>query len=493
MRLRTPKACFAAQNIDIEAATQVSGAQYDLHQIAFLNKTERFAIDVKARQIAWSFTAALDAVCDGVVEPNTPHIFVSITLDEAREKVRYAKSIVDAFRPSDDWPIDALPTLVRDSLTELEFDNGSRLISHPCRPPRGKARARIYLDEMAHYKSGLDREIYTAALPATVRGDGYIRIGSSPLGASGLFWEIATESMRRYPGYKRRVIPWWHVRHLCKDIKTAKQVAPDLTTKQRVYAFGTDALIAIFENSFIEDFQQEHECAWVDEATAWISWEVIQQNQDDNLLWWHAENLDDAYHMLAEVQQAIARGKIESVFVGGIDVGRKHDLTEFVIVGRDRRGVLPIRFCISLNNVEFDKQQALFWRIITALPFTVVLIDQNGIGMQLAENLSRTGRAAGVDFTGPNKELFAVEARIQAERKNTPLPQDRDLAYQIHSIKKMVTAAKHNRFDTERNEKHHADKFWGWSLAIFGASAVNRIRDQQVEVVDRLVPIGPSF
>ena len=25
-------------------------------------------------------------------------------------------------------------------------------------------------------------------------------------------------------------------------------------------------------------------------------------------------------------------------------------------------------------------------------------------------------------------------------------------------------------FDTERNEKHHADKFWAWALAVWAAS-----------------------
>lgn len=481
------KAVFAQKCILLPLATQVPDAHWEAHQVEFLNNRDRFSIDVKARQIAWSFTAALDAVCDGKVNPDTPHIFVSINQEEAKEKIRYAKYIIESIIPRE------RPILTQESQTVIEFDNGSRLISHPCRPPRGKARARIYLDEMAHYKNGLDREIYTAALPATVRGDGYIRIGSSPLGASGLFWEIATESMRRYPGYTRRMIPWWHIPHLCKDVETAKQLAPGMDTEERVRAFGTEALVAIYENSFIEDFQQEHECAWVDEATAWITWDVIKSNQRDDLLWWHAKSVDDALHMLPEVQRAVSRSEIESAFVGGIDVGRVHDLTEMVICGYGRRA-RPIRFCISLSNVEFDKQQALLWRVITSLPFTVVLIDQNGLGMQLAENLSRTGRAAGVDFTGQNKELFAVEARIQAERKNTPLPLDRDLAYQIHSIKKTKTAAKFNRFDTERNEKHHADKFWAWALALFGASALPKIKQQQGGLVQvPLVSIGADF
>ena len=45
------------------------------------------------------------------------------------------------------------------------------------------------------------------------------------------------------------------------------------------------------------------------------------------------------------------------------------------------------------------------------------------------------------------------------------LPADRDLQAQIHSIRKITTAAKHSRFDTDANEKHHADKYWAFALA----------------------------
>jgi len=465
VKLETLKAQFAAEFLDLPAAAQVDGATWEAFQLSFLNNETRFGIDTKSRQIAWSFTAALDAVIDGILNPGTPHIFVSINLDEAKEKIRYVKAIVEAL----DEPV--RPELVRGSITEAEFANGSRYISHPCRPPRGKARARIYLDEMAHYREGLDRAIYTGALPATVKGDGYIRIGSSPLGASGLFWEIMTESMHSYPGYAgwRRYIPWWQIKALCRDVPTGRKLAPEMVTQERVEAFGTEALGQIYANMFLEDFQQEYECAWVDEAVAWIPWAVIQKNQDASLKWWHARSTDEALQMVPEIETAIRAGEIEPALVGGLDIGRKRDLSEFMALGKSTTGQLPARFSVSLDRVEFDDQQACFQTIITHLPFTTVLIDQNGIGAQLAENLERTGRAHGVNFTNEIKELLAVEARIQAERGNTPLPLDRDLAYQIHSIKKTVTPAKFNRFDTERNEKHHADKFWGWALGVYAA------------------------
>ena len=116
MDLQTEKAHFAAEFIDIEKAAGIADCWWEPHQIEFLNNSTRFGIDVKARQIAWSFTAALDAVADGILNPETPHIFVSINQDEAKEKTRYARAIIEAI----DDPI--RPELIRDSSTEIEFD-----------------------------------------------------------------------------------------------------------------------------------------------------------------------------------------------------------------------------------------------------------------------------------------------------------------------------------------------------------------------------------
>jgi phage FluMu gp28-like protein len=464
VELRTHKALFAAEFIDIREAAQIDDARWEAFQIQYLNNSTRFAIDVKSRQIAWSFTSALDAFTDSRVKPGNSYTFVSINQEEANEKIRYLRAIVAAT----DLPVRP-KKFVTDSKTEVEFEDGSRFLSHACRPPRGKAKGRIYLDEMAHYPHGLDRDIYKAALPVTTKG-GYVRIGSSPLGAKGVFWEIMEEKIRKFPGFTRRWLPWWTVGYLCKDVKMARQIAAEMPTHERVYAFGTQALIEIFENMFLEDFQQEYECSWIDEATAWITWDLIVRNQQTDLKYWHARSVDEALGMIEEIRLAIATSQIEGVLCGGIDVGRRKDLTEFFIIGKSTSGQLPIRIMISLDRVEFDKQKSCFIEVIKRLPFTQVLVDRNGLGMQLAEDLEReTGKAQGVDFTNQTKELWAVEARVQAEKGNTPLPLDRDLAYQIHSIKKTKTNAKNNVYDTERNEKHHADKFWAWALAIYAS------------------------
>jgi phage FluMu gp28-like protein len=141
---------------------------------------------------------------------------------------------------------------------------------------------------------------------------------------------------------------------------------------------------------------------------------------------------------------------------------------------------------VSLANCPYEHQEHTIYRLLTELPFAGCLIDQNGIGNQLAETLSGSTVAQGVSFTNSSKELWAVEARLQLEKNNVPLPKNRDLAYQIHSIKKTITAAKNNVFDTERNTKHHADKFWSLALALWAARSTVPPASENVLVDDSI-------
>ena len=104
------------------------------------------------------------------------------------------------------------------------------------------------------------------------------------------------------------------------------------------------------------------------------------------------------------------------------------------------------------------------------LPVSSWLIDQNGLGMQLAENLERDTRSEGVNFTNASKSLWATQLKIDMNRVGKlQIPVGRDLAYQIRSIKKKVTASGKGMYDTSANEKHHGDKFWALALANWAA------------------------
>ena len=459
MRLRTERALFLVECLDLDAATQVENAKWEAFQIRHLNDDSVFRIEDKSRQIAWSWTVAAEAVAKAVLA-NESTAFVSINLEEAKEKIRYARRIYDSLQ------VAGLPVLVADNVLQLEFEDDVRILSLPSRPPRGKARMNVVLDEFAHVLH--DREIYTAALPIITKG-GIIRIGSSPMGARGVHWEISRQELKSYPGYTRASTPWWMVASFCKDgVKPQPGVAEDLDTAQRVERYGNERIQGIFESMLLDDFQQEYECTYVDETISFFTWETIRKNQDESLLHYVIRDPAEVGSIAREMKARIAAGSVEAVLAGGMDVGRKRNLTEIALVGAIRQ-TTPVRLMVSLDRVEFDPQVAMIRTLLSVLPVASFLIDQNGIGMHLAETLSQDTCAQGVDFTNPSKALWATRLKIQMERGQVPIPPDRELAYQIHSIKKTITAAKNNVFDTEANEKHHGDKFWALALGVTAA------------------------
>ena len=461
--LKTERAQFLVDNLDLPQAAQFEGARWEYFQLSHLQDDSIFRNETKSRQIAWSWLCAAEAVADGILDAKGS-TFVSINLDEAKEKIRYSKNVIEAL------PLGMRPKLRTDNQTELEFANGARLISLPSKPPRGKSQMNLYLDEFAHIPN--DRDIYTGGLPMISKGGCRMRMGSSPMGASGMHWEIAKEELRAYPGYTRKITPWWEVFAFCNDVKAAYKLAPYMTTEARVLQYGNDRIKIIFENMPLEDFQQEYEAMFVDETTAWISWDIIKRNQQADLLYYHLTgHEDDVAGIIQKIKVAIKQRWIEPSFAAGVDVGRTKNLTELVMVGKSTTGQLPLRLMISLASTEYEYQEHVLYQIFDQLPISRALIDRNGIGNQLAETFEKSfrGKVEGVNFTNASKELWAVEARVKAEKGLTPIPAYRDLAYQIHSIKKKVTAAKNNVFDTDANEKHHADKFWAWALAIWAS------------------------
>lgn len=485
---KTQRCQFLVDNLDLEAASGFPGARWEHFQLELLQNDNIFGVEVKSRQIAWSFASACDAVADGILG-GISSVFVSINLDEAKEKIRYSKNVIEAL------PKSMRPRLITDNRTELEFHNGARLISLPATAPRGKAQMNVYLDEFAHVRD--DVLIYTAALPMITKGSRRLRMASSPMGASGRFWEVATESIRKYPGYTRKLTPWWEVHAFCLNVKEARKLAPTLTTFQRVEMFGNERIKAIYANLPEEDFQQEYECVFVDESTAWITWEEIQDVQDANLVCVTAtsreKNIANAMQAIDDLARLVRKGQAESVLVGGLDVGRTRNTTELFLVGMNMLGSFPLRLAITLDMMDFDSQRDVVAYAMQKLPIIGVLVDQNGIGRNLAETLERMfpGKIAGVDFTHQSKLVWATDAKTLIQQRKTPLPAEREIAYQIHSIKRTITGSKNLVFDTARNEKHHADKFWAWALALATARVVGTPAQTQTVIHEEPVSISP--
>ena len=465
MKQLSKRAQYLVDNLDLPASTGIEDARWEHFQLEHLCSNSTFRIENKSRQIAWSFLVAAEAIANAMLD-GVSSIFQSINLDEAKEKIVYANNIYANLR------LAGLPKVTRNNMLGLEFANGARIISSPGTPQRGKARFWVYLDEWAHQKH--DRANYTAALPIITKG-GMIRGGSSPMGASGIFWEIDTQAFRQYPGYEHKKTPWWEIYAFSTNVREARKLAPAMPTAHRVELFGNERIQAIYANMPEEDFQQEYECIYVDESTAWITWEEIKAAADPMLTCYFAEArtalTPEIGESIDKLAGAIKADKVERTYAVGVDIGRTRNTTEIFAVGLGTANVYPLRLCITLDNMEFDDQLSILMQVMDSLPVVAMLIDQNGLGRNLAENAAKRHpvKIQPVAFTNETKREWATSAKQLIQQHRTPIPVDRDLHYQIHSIKKLITASRNLVFDTERNEKHHADKFWAWALALSGA------------------------
>lgn len=455
---------FLIENLDFEEATGYAGARPEHFQIDLWDDDSTFRHDRKSRQIAYSWSCAANAVAQAILKKRES-IFISINQEESQEKIRYAKRILDAIK------LGGLPTADRSSMGELEFSTGVRISSFPAKAARGRSGADIYLDELAHVRDA--RTIYSGSLPVTSKG-GRIWMGSSPLGSSGLFWEVGEQKLQPYPGYNRKTTPWWEIYSFCNNVREARKQAPHMLTRDRVLKYGVDRIVQIYLNMPEEDFQQEYECIYVDETTAWISWEEIRNAQTDPYcisVECKSTLTPEVWEAISAIAAAIRSGKVEQVLSGGVDIGRTRNTTELFFVGISTTNTYPLRLCITLDNVEYDDQLLVLLSVLEQLPVVSVSIDQTGIGNNLAENAAKKypNIALPVTFTNPLKKLWATDAKMLIQQHRTPIPTDKALAYQIHSIKKIVTEGHAVVFDTVKNEKHHADKFWAWALALAGA------------------------
>ena len=397
---------FLVDHLFLPEVLGIDNAEFDPWQASLLCDSARFSCDVKSRQIGWSFIIALEILAESYLQPGTESQVISYRLDDAREKIRWINRAEAALYRGDGKRFPQYKRII-DTQTEIEWANGSRVVSVSRTPPRGKPGS-VYYDELAWTQDA--GEVYKAGTFSLLRRpDARLRMGSSPAGKTGIFWEVATEELRAYPGYTRRLIPWWLVPQFCIDIRAAKEQAALMPTRERVERFGQPSLRELYENTPEEDFQQECECDFSDESFSWISWDLIRQAQSDDLVCFQARSEGGKNQPAISAIEQFA--KVLPSFSGcswfaGLDVGRRHDLTELTVLSRDGQGKLSYRLGISLHNTPFADQEALAGRVMDMLPTCQLAIDRNGIGMQLAENLTAKHgwRAQGMDFTAPSKE-----------------------------------------------------------------------------------------
>lgn len=434
---------------------------YD-YQLALMESESRFRAMLKSRQTGLSFFYAAEGLALSHLRPEYTGIFVSYNLDDAKEKIRHASALHDSL------PLGWQKRRVTDNKTELEFEDSrgrrSRLISLPCREPRGKGKADVYLDELPFMRQ--PRKMYTAAVPIISRGGGRLTLGSTPLGKSDLFYEIMEGEPERYPMYDRYRVAWWDCPEFCTDVPEARRAAGSATTDEKVERFGTETLKQIRASLDVESFEQEYGLTFVDAAVAFIAWELIQDATRDT----------DDLPVARSIDEFVAMGTLGPL-TAGYDVGRRRNTSELIVL--EQLGTrFRERLHMTLDQSDFDLQEATLVDLMKRRRDVYRLcIDETGLGMHLAERIVRqfTGRAEGITFTAPVKSAMAHQLKIDFEGRNVEIAADRELMIQVHSVRKTVTVAGNIRLDTDHDEKHHADMFWALALARHGVASQRKL------------------
>jgi hypothetical protein len=144
-------------------------------------------------------------------------------------------------------------------------------------------------------------------------------------------------------------------------------------------------------------------------------------------------------------------------------------------------GGADYRYGRSFDRSRFQEQEAVLRKMLKrSNRIKRLCVDRHGIGMNLAENLHAEfhSRVEGIALVGQTKETLAVDLHIVFENEEISIPRDRELLSQIHSVKKTATDAGYSRYDTEKNERHHADRMWSLALAVH-AAGVARVRKRK--------------
>ena len=379
------------------------------YQVKWLTDQERLRIANKARQVGWTFTFALEAFM-GAAFKGRDQLIVSSGERAAIEVLERSRNWL---RVAQAVGVDVKAT--KDSATEIQFANGRKILSLAQNPNTVRGYpGDIYLDEFAHHSQAKD--IYTAILPAITRGY-RCSVASTPLGQSGPFHDIWSKP-NRYS--KHRLTIYDAISQgLAVDVELLRESLDD------------------------ESFRQEFLCEFIDESTAYFPYDLI----------------------LACIGSGT--GGTGGVYVG-IDIGRRRDLTVVYVLQQLGDTFYTQRLEV-LKNQPYATQRATIKQIWAEVKATRGAIDASGIGNQLAEELSKELNLEPVNFTNEWKEQAAVKVKRHFEAGTIRIPDNRDLISDIHGIKRTVTSAGNIRFDADRTDAGHSDRFWAMALAIHAA------------------------
>lgn len=400
------------------------------YQQRWMRDPARFKLGMFARQTGKTFTTTLEIVDDSfaaAVEGRRARwVILSRGERQAAEAMnegvkRHATAYNLAFEAQEfDWKGEAGSYRA----LEVTLPGGSKITALPANPDTARGfSANVFLDEFAFHKDSA--AIWKALFPVISAG-WKLRVTSTPNGKGNKFYELATGKDERWS------------RHFV-DIYQA--VADGLPRD----------IDALREGIGDEDaWAQEFELKWLDEASAWLSYDLITSCEDPGA--------------------GDPEGYQGGVCFVGNDIGRRNDL--WVCQVFEQIGdVLWDRERIELKRASFAAQDEALDGVMRRYRVGRLCMDQTGMGEKPVEDAQRRygSRVEGVIFTGPAKLVMATAGKQRFEDRTLRIREgDTALRADLHKLRKVASATGAPRFVAERDDDH-ADRTWAAFLAIHAA------------------------
>ena len=406
------------------------------YQRRWLDDRSRFKIGMFARQTGKTFTTTLeiaeDVVAAEIEKRRVRWVILSRGERQAREAMNEGlhlhlramgaafESLSEDFRLSDDTTVKALEVVTR---------HGSRVTALPANPDTARGfSANVFLDEFAFHADS--RKIWAALFPVISRPGLRLRVVSTPNGKGNKFYDLMTSDQET--GWSRHTV----------DIYQAIAEGLPRDAEELRKALGDE-----------DAWAQEYELQWLDEASAWLPYELINAVEHDQ----------------AGLPEHYTGGPAWI----GVDIGRRHDL--FVIWVLEQVGdVLWTREIVERRGASFAQQDSLLDDVFARYRVMRCCMDQTGMGEKPVEDARRrhgSSRVEGVLFTATAKLTLATLGKQAFEDRRIRIPRGREaLRADLHKLKKVSGPTGTPRFVAESDAGGHADRTWACFLAVNAAT-----------------------
>lgn len=404
------------------------------YQRRWVDDTSRFKVGMFARQTGKTFSTTLEIAEDildhDIRGERSRWVILSRGERQAKEAMdeglklhlRAMGAAFDAYAEDSGYRYEDGSSI---KAHEVVLKNGSRVTALPANPDTARGfSANVFLDEFAFHADS--RKIWSALFPVISKPGLKLRVVSTPNGKGNKFYELMTDA-KLGKVWSRHVV----------DIYKAVDLGLDRNIQELRDGVGDD-----------DAWAQEYELKWLDEASAWLSYDLIGA----------------AEHERAGIPENYTGGPC---FVG-VDIGIRGDL--FVIWVFEKVGdVLWTRDVIVRKRISFAEQDALLDEVLARYNVVACRMDQTGMGEKPVEDAKRRHgelRVQGVIFNPATKLYLATVGKEGFDDRTVRIPLgDPALRADLHKLRRESTPTGAPRFVAESDSSGHADRAWACFLA----------------------------